>query len=329
MRLSSLAATLVLCCEPQLVIATERPENVTACDFYTQKTIGDITPANQQLLMTLVLHSALLGPYSQYNTVPVDDFTGALYPRQYQGSYVDLGVYFNGALASANTGKDEGEAVDFLDDGGLAIARQSKPGNGNTQSNQYVFFTHVYAYFGTFLGCSTLGTPEFPPYAGKASMYEVHKYMDLNAAEMGYFIEQAVKGLISFGFSDPDAQFVNATLAGKFDKRCPPAEAIIPASAGPQLQAICVAPDCALSANDTCSVYGDVTAPAVANATLVGNFTKDASGQSSLNISSTTSGATPKPTSSSSRSANADLTRIIFTLLVGSQLLTTHMIGLF
>ncbi|KAI1112674.1 hypothetical protein F5Y14DRAFT_442436 [Nemania sp. NC0429] len=277
----------------QLVAAADRPEDVTPCDFYTQKTIGDITPANQQLLMALVLHSALLGPYSKYNTVPVDDFTGALHPRQYQGSYVDLNVYFNGALASANTGKDQGEAVNFLDDGGLPLARQSKPGNGNIHSNQYVFFTHVYSYFGTFLGCSTLGTTAFPPYKGKASMYEVHKYMDLNAAELAYFIEQAVKGLISFGFSDADAQSVNATLNGKFNERCAPAEPIIPASAGPQLQAICVAPDCPLSPNDTCSAYGDVAAPAVANAALAGNFTKDASGQTSLNVSDAAPSASP------------------------------------
>ncbi|KAI1151574.1 hypothetical protein F4825DRAFT_352687 [Nemania diffusa] len=315
MRLSALAAALLLCYEPQPVTAADRPENITACDFYTQKTIGDITPANQQLLMTLVLHSALLGPYSQYNTVPVDDFTGALYARQYQGSYVDLSVYFNGALASANTGKDQGEAVNFLDDGGLPLARQSKPGNGNTTSHQYVFFTHVYSYFGTFLGCSTLGTPTFPPYAGKASMYEVHKYMDLNAAELGYFIEQAVKGLVSFGFSDADAQFVNATLTGKFDSRCAPAEPIIPASAGPQLQAICVAPDCALSANDTCSAYGNVTAPAVADAALVGNFTKDASGQTSLNTSSTVPSATPTPTNGSGGLVGVDMASIVFALL--------------
>ncbi|KAJ8121371.1 hypothetical protein ONZ43_g2158 [Nemania bipapillata] len=298
MRVSALATVLLLC----------------SCDFYTQKTIGDITPANQQLLMTLVLHSALLGPYSQYNTVPVDDFTGALYPREYQGSYVDLSVYFNGALASANTGKDTGEAVNFLDDGGLPLARQSKPGNGNTTSNQYVFFTHVYSYFGTFLGCSTLGTPEFPPYAGRASMYEVHKYMDLNAAEMGYFVEQAVKGLISFGFSNADAQFVNATLTGKFDRRCAPAEPIIPASAGPQLQAICIAPDCSLSANDTCSAYGDIVAPAVADAALVGNFTKDANGQTSLNTSGTAPSATPTPKSGSARLMGGNMVVVVSSL---------------
>ncbi|KAI0444912.1 hypothetical protein F4803DRAFT_220304 [Xylaria telfairii] len=313
-KLSALVAALFLLCKPQLVVAADRPENVTACDFYTHKTIGEITPENQQLLMTLVLHSALLGPYSKYNTVPVDDFTGALYPRQYRGSYVDLSVYFNGALASTNTGKGVGEAVNFLDDGGLPLAEQSKPGNGNTQSHQYVFFTHVYSYFGTFLGCSTLGTTAFPSYTGKASMYEVHKYMDLNAAEMGYFVEQAVKGLISFGFSDADAQFVNATLNGKFNKRCAPAEAIIPPSAGPQLQAICIAPDCALSPNDTCSAYGNITAPVVSDATLAGNFTKDASGQtSSLNISTTAPGETPKPSSGSG--VGVDITGILLTLL--------------
>ncbi|KAH8651436.1 hypothetical protein BX600DRAFT_528722 [Xylariales sp. PMI_506] len=298
-----------------LVIAADRPENVTACDFYTQKTIGEITPANQQLLMALVLHSALLGPYSKYNTVPVDDFTGALYPRQYQGSYVDLNVYFNGALASTNTGKGQGEAVNFLDDGGLPLAEQSRPGNGNTQSHQYVFFTHVYSFFGTFLGCSTLGSADFPPYAGKASMYEVHKYMDLNAAEMNYFVEQAVKGLISFGFSDADAQFVNSTLDTTFNRRCAPAQSLIPPSAGPQLQAICIAPDCALSVNDTCSAYNTATAPAIANATLAGNFTKDANGQTSANASAASSSTTPRPTNSSSGGPlGVDVTGVFLTL---------------
>ncbi|KAI3335295.1 hypothetical protein F4824DRAFT_501260 [Ustulina deusta] len=320
MRLRALAAALLLlCCEPRLVVAAaDRPADVTPCDFYTQKTIGEPTAANQQLLMTLVLHSALLGPYSQYNTVPVDDFTGALHPREYRGSYVDLNGYFNGGLASANTGKSTGEAVNFLDDGGLPLARESKPGNGNTTSHQYTFFTHVYSYFGTFLGCSTLGGSEFPAYAGKASMYEVHKYMDLNAAEMGYFVEQAVKGLVSFGFSKADAQFVNATLDAKFNERCAPAEAIIPPSAGPQLQAICIAPDCALAANDTCAAYGTIKAPAVANATLVGNFTKNADGQTSLNTSGTASGATPTPTSGSGALVHVDGAGILLIALLGS-----------
>lgn len=119
---------------------------------------------------------------------------------------------------------------------------------------------------------------------------------------MGFFIDQAVRGLKSFGFSETDAQSINATLTGAFDQRCAPATAIIPKSAGPQLQAICVAPDCALSPNATCSAYGDDRAPAVANYTLLGNFTKAPDGSTGLNTSAaaapgTTS--TPKPTSTS------------------------------
>jgi hypothetical protein len=117
--------------------------------------------------------------------------------------------------------------------------------------------------------------------------------MYLNAAEMNYFIDQAVKGLISFGFSDDDAQFVNMTLDTKFNKRCAPAEAIIPPSAGPQLQPICIAPDCLLSPNATCSIYDNISAPAVANASLLGNYTKDASGRTSFDGSNTTGGVTP------------------------------------
>lgn len=37
--------------------------------------------------------------------------------------------------------------------------------------------THVYQYFGTFYGCSHQGGPDFPAYQGRASMYEVHKYV--------------------------------------------------------------------------------------------------------------------------------------------------------
>lgn len=58
-----LAVVALLLCEPLLVLAADRPENITACDYYTNKTIGEVTPDNQQLLMALVLHSALLGPY--------------------------------------------------------------------------------------------------------------------------------------------------------------------------------------------------------------------------------------------------------------------------
>ncbi|KAI1372259.1 hypothetical protein F4677DRAFT_449573 [Hypoxylon crocopeplum] len=270
------------------VMAQDRPENATVCDFYTEKAVGENTAENQMTLMALVLHSALLGPFSKYNTVSVPNFVGALVSTIYQGEAVDLNGYFNGAFASANTGKDHGEAVNFFGSGGLAAARDLKPSNGDTKSAQHIFFTHVYSYFGTFLGCSHIGSAQLPAYTGKASMYEVHKYMDLNQAEMGFFIDQAVRGLLSFGFGDADAQFVNDTLNSVFNRRCSPAAAVIPPDAGPQLQAICIAPDCLLSANDTCSAYDPAMTPSVANATLIGNYSKAQDGSTTFDAPKTT-----------------------------------------
>ncbi|KAI8632819.1 hypothetical protein F5Y19DRAFT_491442 [Xylariaceae sp. FL1651] len=284
----------VLLSQASLASAQERPNTTTPCDFYTQKTIGNNTATNQQLLMTLVLHSALLGPYSEYNTVSVPDFIGALTPTMYDGQYVDLSVYFTGALKSSNTGTGQGEAVNWLDDGGLDAARQSKPGNGNITSSQYKFFTHVYSYFGTFLGCSHLGSPELPTYKGRSSMYEVHKYQYLNEAEMGFFVQQAVLGLKSFGFSAADAQGVNASLQSTFNLRCSQPAGAVPQT-DLQLQAICTAPDCRLAPNNTCAAYESLRPAAVADQTLVGNFSKAADGTTSVNISA--SAIAPSPSS--------------------------------
>ena len=122
--------------------------------------------------------------------------------------------------------------------------------------------------------------------------------MDLSAAEMGFFIDQAVRGLLSFGFESADAQYVNATLNAVFNKRCAPAAPVVPANIT-ALQAICVAPDCALSPNDTCSAYAPAVPPAVANATLIGNYTKAADGSTTGGNASTTSASTASATSSS------------------------------
>ena len=160
-------------------LAEERPSDTSICDYYAKKTVGGNTAADQMTLMQLVLHSALLGPFSKYNTVKSPDFTGALQPATFLGEYADLRPYFNGGFASTNTGKSRGEAVNFFDDGGVDALRLLKPSNGNTSSHQYSFTTHVYSYFGTVFNCSHIGSKELPQYAGKASMYEVHKCVSL------------------------------------------------------------------------------------------------------------------------------------------------------
>lgn len=118
------------------IMADGRPNTTTPCDYYAQKISGNNTAETQQLAMALVLHSALLGPYSKYNIVPVSNFIGALTPTTFKGQYVDLRGYFNGGFASANTGQTHGVAVNFWDDGGIAAALQTKPGNGNASAAQ-------------------------------------------------------------------------------------------------------------------------------------------------------------------------------------------------
>ncbi len=129
---SKIAIALLL----SLPLATaQRPNTTTPCDYYAAKSVGANTPENQRLLMALVLHSALLGPFSTYNNVKVPDFVGALQPTVFKGEYVDLNGYFNGGFASANV-NGQAAAVNFLDDGGLDATRQLKPSNGNSSSNQ-------------------------------------------------------------------------------------------------------------------------------------------------------------------------------------------------
>lgn len=109
-------------------------------------------------------------------------------------------------------------------------------------------------------------------------MYEVHKYMDIDKYEMNFFTEQIVTAVASVGFEQPDIDFTNSSLYATFANRCSPPTTVIPADAGPQLQAICVAGNCPLAENSTCSAYpngGPVEQPVVANASLVGNVTKE------------------------------------------------------
>jgi hypothetical protein len=101
--------------------------------------------------------------------------------------------------------------------------------------------------------------------------------MAFDKYEMGYFIQQTALAVKSLGFEDLDVELVQTGLDTTFNKRCSPPTTLIPASAGPQLQSICIAEDCMLDPNATCDAYpnhGTEPAPEIANATLVGNVTK-------------------------------------------------------
>lgn len=49
------------------VVATGRPSDVSICDYYTTALLKDDTPANQYLLLTLLVNTVVIGNYTQPN----------------------------------------------------------------------------------------------------------------------------------------------------------------------------------------------------------------------------------------------------------------------
>lgn len=109
-----------------------------------------------------------------------------------------------------------------------------------TNSSDSLLLTHLYSYFGILLGCSKLGTTGFSAYSGHTGMHNVHKFMDLDANEVGYFIEQVGLSAASFGVAMADVQYVGTALQTLFGQRCAQATDIVP-GASAELQTICVA----------------------------------------------------------------------------------------
>lgn len=128
--------------------------------------------------------------------------------------------------------------------------------------------THLYQYFGVLLGCSATG---FPAYAGDASQYSVHRYMNLGPKSIGYFVQEVGLAAASFGVTADDVKIVAAALHKFFGYRCSPATTIVPAQ-GAQLQSVCTSGKCAIDPAANCSAYpttdGTGVTPFVANASL-------------------------------------------------------------
>ena len=100
--------------------------------------------------------------------------------------------------------------------------------------------THLYSYFGILLGCSQVGQTGFSAYAGQTSMYTTHKFMALDAYEVGYFIQQVGLAAKSFGVANEDIEAVAYALNNLFGYRCADKVHIVP-KAAEELQSICIA----------------------------------------------------------------------------------------
>ncbi|GKT93626.1 hypothetical protein CT0861_08222 [Colletotrichum tofieldiae] len=239
------------------VAVAQRPADTPICDYYTTALLKNNTAENQYILLTLLINTVVIGNYTTPNVgikVP-----GILASGTYNGEEINLLPYFNGQLASSNRGGSSGVSVNFLDGGGAAPLMKNMPANDD-KSKQYFLLTHLYQFFGALLGCSQYGMAGFPRYAGFASMYEVHKFMDLDENELGYFIQQVALAGASFGVAQDDLTAVGMALNQLFGLRCSPAATAIPEQ-GPQLQAICIEDSCPISPNATCASYQPAVAP--------------------------------------------------------------------
>ena len=77
-------------------------------------------------------------------------------------------------------------------------------------------------------------------YEGKTSMYEVHKFMALDAFQFGYFLQQVQLAAQSFGVDDDDVKQIGRILSNLFGQRCAKEMSAV-SGANAELQAICVA----------------------------------------------------------------------------------------
>lgn len=77
--------------------------------------------------------------------------------------------------------------------------------------------------------------------------------MDLDAAEVGYFVQQVGLAAASFGVSNTDVATVGGALMSLFGYRCSPATAVV--SNDPYLQSICIAKTCPLDPKAMCNLY--------------------------------------------------------------------------
>jgi len=250
-------------------VVAQRPNGTSICDYYTTALLKNNTAKNQMTLLTLVVNTAVIGNYTKPNvgiTVP-----GILAKGNFNGTDVNLLPYFDGDLLSSNGGGAVGVSMNFLDGGGAAPLMMNMPAWANaTTSNQYLLLTHLYEYFGTLLGCTMQGSTDYPAYSGEGSMYNVHKFMDLSAAEVGWFIQNVAFSAASFGVAQADLMDVGTALGGLFGHKCAAAAVVIPTQPA-ALQSICIGANCTDAANATCAAYAtNITMPSAASSAAGG-----------------------------------------------------------
>ncbi|KHN96383.1 uncharacterized protein MAM_05672 [Metarhizium album ARSEF 1941] len=249
-------------------VVADRPSDQSICDYYASQRYGASNDTTQLRLMQGIVAYAYAGGETLPNAAA--NSTGIFNTGQFNGYDVYLRPWFDGSRATTNL-NDQAVGVNWLDGGGTQPLISFL--NGSTQTaeiksgtNQYTLFTHWYYVFGKIFGCSrykgfvgTSFTPLTPAY--------VHKFMDLNQTEVGYFIEQFIAASRYYGFSDADASTLSTFMNARYNIRCsPPLDG--------QLYSICFAKECPLAApNAECGAYSNVQPYGLAGSTSQGSGT--------------------------------------------------------
>jgi len=281
MRLSRVVAVFL----GATYVSAQAPAGTSMCDYYTTAVLKNNTADNQLALLTVLVNTAVIGNYSSFgNGMAVP---GILTKGAYMGSPVNLLPFFDGTSgATTNTGNGTNQVagtnsvatagVNFLDGGGATPLMNNMPANDVT-SNQYGLLTHLYEFFGILLGCSLQSTvnpspttpsdPNYPfgdvsanggfnSYQGDPSMYDVHRFMNLTAADLGYFITQVALAAESLGVASSDVDKVGVALATTFTELCLAPSVIVPGvPAAYQDPAICQDVSCSKAMSDSCNAY--------------------------------------------------------------------------
>ncbi|KAG7370307.1 bacterial-like globin [Nitzschia inconspicua] len=216
---------------------TDAPENL--CIKYTKAVFGEDNADNQIALMEAVVNLAVLGD-AELDVPGILAEEGGLVP------------FFTGEAGNTTNRGGMAVSVNFLDGAG------DLP-NPDPSSNTAMLLSHLYQFFGALLGCTA---PEFPAYQGDPDMYRVHKFMELDEIQMGYFNSQVALAANALGVEEDDVATIGMVLDSLFNVRCTPPlteDSGVPSLMVGTRPSICIASSCRLADDSACPEAESVT----------------------------------------------------------------------
>lgn len=249
-----LSAVVLLLASAVQPVAANRSEDMPICDYYARNKYGENNKTTQLKLMASIVALAYAGGNGL--NASHSDNTGIFGYGSFQEKPVRLAGYFDGTKQTANFNGNP-SALNFLDGGGVNPLTDYLNGSSSLipdikqGTNQYTLFTHWYVAFGRIYGCSKAEEFLDKKYRTLTPAY-VHKYMNLQKHEIGYFIHQLILASSHFGFAAQDADTLETLMNSRYNLKCKAAE-------NGTLTSICLNNNCPLAVDKPdCKAYDDI-----------------------------------------------------------------------